>query len=176
VIATPARILVVLASSILVATTAQGQTWPSRLPISKRVYLTLVNGEEVSGRLTSIDLSRLVVETKDGRRQVALDDVRRAEKTDPTWTGAVAGAVVGVAAGLIVIAGDDACPATTSGCRNESSAVPVSGALYGALIGWGLDAWHKGRKTVFTATSSAPPVLSVQASQRGASVAFTVRF
>ena len=58
--------------------------------------------------------------------------------------------------GIAAVAPSDC---TTDHCVSESIGAVIGAGLYGALIGWGVDALVKGRTTVFR--SDAAPGLSV---------------
>ena len=125
---------------------AQPPDWTLKIKLGQPIFITTESGERVEGAAGQITPDGVLVATPAGVRTVNYRDLRRAEKRDARWTGAAIGAGVGFALGLLALATDD------SDCRNcngEEAAVPMGGAMYGALIGWGIDALVKGRTTLY---------------------------
>ena len=150
--------LLVLPASAL----AQPPDWTLRLQLGKPVFLTTQSGERVEGVTGQITPEAIVVSTPAGIREVRYRELRRAQKRDALWTGAAIGAATGAALGIAVVANSDC--GSSSQCAAEEGGVVMGGALYGALIGWGLDALVKGKTTVFEAES---PVKVTVAPRRG---------
>lgn len=150
--------LLVLPASAL----AQPPDWTLRLQLGKPVFLTTQSGERVEGVTGQITPEAIVVSTPAGIREVRYRELRRAQKRDALWTGAAIGAATGAALGIAAVANSD-CGSSTQ-CGAEEGGVVMGGALYGALIGWGLDALVKGKTTVFEAES---PVKVTVAPRRG---------
>lgn len=139
--------------------------WTLGIRLGKPLFVTLSNGARVEGTAGSVSAEGLEVATPVGVRTARFADIRRVEVRDSVrngiWIGAGVGAALGVAAAL-----DDAtCPFNSGGCGSEAAVLPVGAALYGALIGWGIDTLIKGR-TALVDTSSAPRV-SVAAGPTG---------
>ena len=141
---------------------AQPPDWTLKLQLGKPVFLTTQAGERVEGVTGQITADAIVVSTPVGIREVRYRELRRAEKRDALWTGAAIGAATGVALGIAVVANADC--GSSQQCGAEKGGVVMGGALYGALIGWGLDALVKGKTTVFEAES---PVRVTVAPRRG---------
>ena len=125
---------------------AQPPDWTLKLQLGKPVFLTTQSGERVEGVTGQITPDAIVVSTPAGIRTVPFRELRRAEKRDALWTGAAVGAGVGAAFGIAVVANGECKPQQ---CNAEETGFVIGSALYGALIGWGLDALVKGKTTVF---------------------------
>lgn len=125
--------------------------WTRTPPIGTRVFVINNASDETAGRLEKVTSDEVVLETATGRRSIPLTNIRRVERTDPAWTGLLVGVAAGLALGLGTRV-ENACPQRTQGCLNEVRAARVAFPLYGGLVGWGLDALHKGRKTIYSAT------------------------
>ena len=153
--------------AILVATlvpgvvSAQGpaQRWPglatTELPT---VYVRDDTGVEASGRLLRLDPDSLVLLVGDTERRFDAARVRRIEKRgDSLRNGAVIGAIVGAAMGLVA-AGISDCPGNDPGgsCPGARAAgVMLSTGAY-AAIGTGIDALVVGRTTLYEAPAPSP--------------------
>jgi hypothetical protein len=150
---------------------AQPPDWTQKLQLGKPVFITTESGERVEGVAGQITPEAVVVSTPSGIRTVPYRELRRVQKRDALWTGAATGAVTGAAFGIAVIADAD-CSYGGNQCETELTGFVVGSALYGALIGWGLDALVKGKTTVF---QSKPRTTMTVAPRRGglsAAIAF----
>lgn len=145
---------------------AQPPDWTHRVPMGKRIFITTHAGEWVEGIAVQIRPDAIVVSTPDGRQAVPYRDVRRAQKRDPAWTGAVTGAAAGVAVGLAVMRNSDCFGRQ---CTAEETGFIIGSAIYGGLIGWGLDMVIMGKRTIFEA--SAAPTLTLAPRRGGLSAA-----
>ena len=137
--------------AIPTAAFAQPPDWTLKLQLGKPVFLTTQSGERVEGVTGQITPDAIVVSTPAGIREVRYRDLRRAEKRDALWTGAAVGAGIGAALGIAVVANGECRPTS---CNAEETGFVFGSAIYGALIGWGLDALVKGKTTLFEAESS----------------------
>ena len=123
-----------------------------RLQAGDNVYI--VDGtEEQEARVLDVSSSTLAVSIKGTRRSLAERDVTRIRRRlpDSLWNGAIIGAATGsgLAIGLGASVGDEcsaACWAT---------GVAFYGGI-GTLVGTGVDALIKGRKTIYTAAGGDP--------------------
>ena len=150
---------------------AQGPPeWTTKLQLGKPVFLTTESGERVEGIAGQLTADAVVVSTPVGIRTVPYRELRRAEKRDSIWTGVAIGSATGAVIGITAVAQADC---TTSRCAAESGGAIIGAAIYGALIGWGIDALVKGRTTVFR--SAAGPTLAIAPRRGGlsASAVFT---
>ncbi len=124
--------------------------WTRIPPIGKRVFVISNASDETAGRLERVTVDGVVLQTASGTRTIPLTDIRTVQRTDPAWTGLLIGGAAGLALGLSIPVGN-ACPQGTQGCLNEVRGARVGFPLSWALVGWGLDALHKGRKTIYSA-------------------------
>ena len=161
--------LVAVAIVLFCAATAQAQPpdWSYKVQLGKHVFVTTDKGERVEGLAGQVTPEGILVATPAGVRTVSYRDMRKVEKRDALWTGAAIGGFTGFALGLAVIIADDG-HCSSQACRSEEASVPVGGALYGALIGWGIDALVKGRTTIYDRER---PVSVGVAPRRGGAVA-----
>ena len=141
---TLAAMIVVL--GLPAAASAQPPDWTLKLQLGKPVFLTTQNGDRVEGVTGQITPDAIVVSTPAGIRTIPFRELRRAQKRDALWTGAAAGAGIGAALGIAVVANGECRPQQ---CHAEETGFVIGSAIYGALIGWGLDALVKGKTTVF---------------------------
>lgn len=155
-----------------VALAQRAPDWTGKVKLGKPLFVTLDDGVRVEGTAGSVNGEGLVVATPVGVRTVMFRDIRKVERRDSLWNGVWIGAAVGGALGLSVMLDDSTCPNRTSGCRSEVAAAPMVGAVYGALVGWGIDALVKGRTTIFNGDQG--PRLSVAAAPGGVSARLTV--
>lgn len=146
----PTFFVVVLAISAHVFAQTVPPGWTGIPPIGKRVFVISNASDETAGRLEQVTVDGVVLQTASGRRTIPLIDIRTVQRTDPAWTGLLIGGAAGLALGLLIRV-ENACPQRTQGCLNEVRAARAAFPLYGALVGWGVDALHKGRKTIFSA-------------------------
>jgi hypothetical protein len=160
-------VLLVLPGSAL----AQPPDWTLKLQLAKPVFLTTQAGERVEGVTGQITPDAIVVSTPAGIREVRYRELRRAEKRDALWTGAAIGAATGATLGIGVAVNSDC--GDSRQCSAEKGGVVAAGALYGALIGWGLDALVKGKTTLFEAESTTRVSVAQRRGGMQANVALT---
>jgi hypothetical protein len=133
--------------------------WPglesSRL---STVYVLDDRGTETSGKLLRLNPDLLVVLVDGQERQFESARVARIQKRgDSLRNGAIIGAVVGVAMGIIT-SGISDCPGDRAGggCPGSRAALfLVSTGVYSA-IGTGIDALIPGRTTLYEAPKAPP--------------------
>jgi hypothetical protein len=148
-----APFLVVLALVGCFPSTALAQgppDWTLEVEVGKPLFVTMKNGDRIEGLAGNVAVDGITIATPAGIRTGAFTDIDRVEKRDPVWNGVLIGGAVGAGLGLVALLGNSGCPNNDRGCESEAAALPVGGALYGALIGWGLDALVKGRRTIFS--------------------------
>ncbi len=147
-----AILVIVLAMSTHAAAQTLPPGWTRTPPIGARVFVINTASDETAGRLEQVTADGVVLETATGRRTIPLTNIRSVQRSDPAWTGLLIGGAAGLALGLSIRV-ENACPQRTPGCLNEVRAARVAFPLYGALVGWGLDALYKGRKTIYSGTT-----------------------
>jgi hypothetical protein len=152
------RCLTLAATACVVSTDLFAQTppdWSMKVRLGKPLYVTLLNGDRLEGLAGSVTEEGIAVATPVGVRTAKFGDIRIVERRDGPWNGVLTGALVGAGIGLLAIAADDVCGDTADfgydngSCSAEAAAVPVAAAIYGGLIGWGIDTLIKGRTTLF---------------------------
>lgn len=146
----PTLLVIVLAIPAHVFAQTAPPGWTRIPPIGKRVFVISNASDETAGRLEQVTVDGVVLHTASGTRTIPLIDIRTVQRTDPVWTGLLIGGAIGLVLGLSTRV-ENACPQRTQGCLNEVRAARVAFPLWGALVGWGLDALHKGRKTIYSA-------------------------
>ena len=144
--------LVLFVLALPSSTQAQVPAWAQEIKLGKPLFLTTAAGERIEGVAGQVTPDAILVATPVGVRSVPYRELRRAEKRDALWTGAAIGAGVSAGVSFVVIATNADC--TTDHCRSENAAAVIGGAIYGGLIGWGLDALVKGKTTVFDSDMS----------------------
>jgi hypothetical protein len=142
---------VIIALALPATVAAQPPDWTLKLKLGKPVFITTESGERVEGVAGQITPEAIVVSTPSGIRTVQYRELRRVQKRDALWTGAAVGAGIGAAMGIAVVANGECRPVS---CNAEETGFVFGSAIYGALIGWGLDALVKGKTTVFESGSS----------------------
>jgi hypothetical protein len=142
--------LIVLAA-VPATALAQPPDWTLKLQLGKPVFLTTQSGERGEGATGQITPDAIVVSTPAGIRTVEYRELRRAQKRDALWTGAAVGAGIGAAMGIAIVANGECRPQS---CNAEETGFVFGSAIYGALIGWGLDALVKGQTTLFETDAS----------------------
>lgn len=146
----------------------RAQSWPGQATIElSTVYVLDDTGVEASGRLLRLDPDSLVLLVGDTERRFEAARVRRIEKRgDSLRNGAVIGAIVGAAIGVLG-AGISDCPGNDPGgsCPGfRTAGFLISTGPY-AAIGTGIDALVVGR-TIWYEAPGAPP-RSAQMPRRG---------
>lgn len=162
--------LVFVALGLPTVAAAQPPEWTLKLQLGKPVFLITQSGERVEGVTGQITPDAIIVSTPVGIRTVSFRELRRAEKRDALWTGAVVGAGFGAALGIAVVANGECVGAP---CGAEEAGFVIGSALYGALIGWGFDALVKGKTTVFDSDMSVRVGMAPLRGGASAGVAFS---
>lgn len=136
-------------------------SWPGL--VSSRlstVYVLDTTGAETSGKLLRLNPDSVVLLVSGAERQFETARVARIQKRgDSLRNGAIIGAVVGVALGILT-AGIADCPGdrTSDGCPGSRAALfLISTGVYSA-IGTGIDALIPGRTTLYEAPKAPPSV------------------
>ena len=145
-------LVLALPARALAQTPTEG--WKRPPPLGKRVFVITDADTETAGRLEEVTPDGVVLTTATGaRRTIPFSTIRKVQRTDATWTGLLIGAAAGVALGLSLRLQDldTICPQRTPNCEREVKVAPVQYGLGGGLLGWGLDALFKGRKTLYSA-------------------------
>jgi len=169
-------ILIVIAALVPSGVCAQGTAtgWPAQTSSGlSTVYVRDDSGAETSGKLLHLNPDSIVILVDGAERRFEAARVTRIQRRgDSLRNGAIIGAVVGVAIGILT-AGISDCPGDRAGGPCPGSRVAlflVSTGVYSA-IGTGIDALIPGRTTLYEA-SKAPPTTD----QRGpASLALSRR-
>ena len=134
------------------------ESWPG-LDASRisTVYVTDDTGKETEGRLLRLEQDSVVILAGQIERSFEAQHVWRIQKRgDSLKNGAVIGAVVGAAFGLLA-AGISDCPALHRSCPGFRVAVPMLSAGTYAAVGAGIDALFTGRTTLYEAKTNSPP-------------------
>jgi hypothetical protein len=124
-----------------------------RLQAGDTVYIVDGTGQEQEARVLDLSSSLLAVSIDGTRRSLSEPDVTRIRRRlpDSLRNGAIIGAATGSGLGIGLYASlGDECSA---GCW--ATGVAFYGGL-GALVGTGVDALIKGRKTIYTAAGRDP--------------------
>jgi hypothetical protein len=164
-----------LATSVLlaipIASAASAQTPPGdrgledALTPGRTIWITASVGPEQQGRVVGVSGGVLTMTTDDDVRRLRLTDIVRvrARTSDALLNGALIGAGVAVASGLLL------CRATESWrvCVDDAGPMLRIGAI-GAAAGIGIDALIRGRRTIYEAAPgsvrlTASPVLARRA-------------
>ncbi|MDP1570924.1 MAG: hypothetical protein Q8L86_13085 [Vicinamibacterales bacterium] len=143
----------------VVSAQGTGQDWPELNTAGvSTVYVLDDTGVEVSGTLLRLTSDSLVLMVGGVEHRLDAARVKRIQKRgDSLRNGALIGAVVGAAMGLIV-AGISDCPGSDPGgsCpATRATAFLVSTGVY-AAIGTGIDALVVGRTTLYQAPTTPP--------------------
>lgn len=115
------------------------------------MFVTDAADDETSGKLLRIDADSLALLVDGQERRLDRVTITRIQKRDSVHNGALIGAAIGVALGL-VSAGISDCPGTPAGrCADfRATMVGISTAVYAGL-GVGVDLIVPGRTTVYRA-------------------------
>lgn len=148
--------------------------WTLSVEVGKPLFVTMSNGDRLEGVAGSVTVDGITVATPTGVRTGAFPEIRRVEKRDSVWNGVWIGTAIGAGLGIAAALDDSTCPNNSRGCESEAAVLPLGGALYGALIGWGIDALVKGRTTIFS--ERAPATVAFATKPRGASVSVAVKW
>lgn len=141
------------------------------------VYVTESTGKERQARIVEISGSSLAVSIDGTHRNLTEPGVTRIRRrlSDSLWNGAAIGAAASVGVGLAVGASFDALDDCDAACW------AINGLYYGgmgALVGTGIDAMFKGRKTIYMADRQSSTTISLRPllSSGSRSVIVAVRF
>lgn len=166
------RYIAILAATLapsVVCAQGTAQSWPGLDTAGlSTVYVLDDAGIEVSGKLLRLNPDSLVVLVDGVEHRLDAVRVKRIEKRgDSLRNGALIGAVVGAAMGLLV-AGMSDCPGTDPGgsCPgSRAAAFLLSTGVY-AAIGTGIDALVVGRTTLYEAPTTPPQSARTQHGRR----------
>ena len=135
------------------------QSWPGLAPSGfSTVYVLDDTGVETSGSLLRLNPDSLVLLVGSAERRFEAARVRRIQKRgDSLRNGALIGAIVGVAMGLVG-AGISDCPGENPGgsCPGTRAALFLFSTGVYAAIGTGIDALVPGRTTLYEAPTVPP--------------------
>jgi hypothetical protein len=169
------RVIAVLALVLIFSSSASAQTQTTDVfNPGSTVWITDATGEEQKARILSVSGDTVTATVGDDTRRFDTNDITRvrARKTDSVLNGALIGAGVAVASGLVF------CRMMESWdvCRTNVGPMLRIGAL-GAGIGIGVDALIRGRKTIYeappgSASISATPLVG----RRAGGLQFSVSF
>jgi hypothetical protein len=169
------RVIAVLALVLIFSSSASAQTQTTDVfNPGSTVWITDATGEEQKARILSVSGDTVTATVGDDTRRFDTNDITRvrARKTDSVLNGALIGAGVAVASGLVF------CRMMESWdvCRTSIGPMLRIGAL-GAGIGIGVDALIRGRKTIYearpgSASISATPLVG----RRAGGLQFSVSF
>lgn len=166
------RACLVLAAAFLpsVASAQAPPGWTMKVKVGAPIFITMDNGDRIEGLAGSVTGDGVTVATPAGVRTAAFTGIQRAERRDGPKNGVWIGAGLGAALGFAGMAEAD-CPYES--CRSEAAVLPIGGALYGALIGWGVDTLIKGRRVIFDRGSAPMVSLTAGRGTLGARLVFT---
>jgi hypothetical protein len=134
-------------------------SWPGL--VSSRlstVYVLDDSGVETSGKLLRLNPDSLVLLVAGAERRFEAARVARIQKRgDSLRNGAIIGAIVGVALGVIT-AGIADCPGDrpSGGCPGSRAALFLVSTGFYSAVGTGIDALIPGRTTLYEAPRVAP--------------------
>lgn len=156
------------------ASAQQLPDWTMGIQLGKPLFVTLQNGDRLEGVAGSVGVNGIEVATPVGVRLAPYGDIRMVKKRDSIWNGVWTGVGVGFGIGLMAALSED-CDSVynNQACHEMQRAIPMAGAIWGGLIGWGIDAAVKGRSTVFQSNGSGPKV-SFNATPKGVSARLSV--
>jgi hypothetical protein len=114
------------------------------------VWIAQRLGDEITGRVIDVSPSRLVVQSRNSRREIPFDELLRVRRrqSDPLWSGVIIGGAVGFGGPFVYCSA-----ASESGetCGENVRDLMVTAAV-GAGIGLFFDWLVKERKTVYVST------------------------
>ena len=160
---------VIVALGLPAIAAAQPPGWTEKVQIGQPVFITTHTGDRVDGIAGQVTVDGLVVSTPIGTRTVPYREMRRVQKRDPAWTGAVIGAATGIFAGIVAALVSD-CHGRQ--CQAEEGGLVMAGALYGGLTGWTADFNHSGKSTIFRSEASAKVTVAPRRGGLSAAIAF----
>lgn len=143
---------------------------PSSLP---KVVLTDLRGAEHHGRLLRVEPAEVTLVGVDGERIFKRHEIVQIEKRgDSLRNGAIIGATVGVAAGLLA-AGISDCPGVRQdGCAGSRVAMFVTSTAFYTVVGVGIDALVQGRTVLYRAHPKVDLSLHAQPGRAGVGLTF----
>ena len=160
---------VIIALGLPAVAGAQSPGWTEKVQIGEPVFITTRAGDRVDGIAGQVTTEGLVVSTPIGTRTVPYREMRRVERRDPAWTGAVIGAATGIFAGIVAALVSD-CHGRQ--CQAEERGLVMTGALYGVITGWTVDFNHSGKSTIFKSDASAKVTVAPRRGGLSAAIAF----
>ena len=160
---------VIIALGFPAVVAAQPPGWTEKVEIGEPVFITTQAGDRVDGIAGQVTAEGLVVSTRLGIRTVPYREMRRVQKRDPAWTGAVIGAATGIFAGIVASLVSD-CYGRQ--CQAEERGLVMTGAFYGAMTGWMVDFNHSGKSTIFKRNASAKVTVAPRRGGLSAAIAF----
>jgi hypothetical protein len=161
-----ALVVALLLPAAAFAQGAPGKPAPAQRPAEEVIVTQSASGDELRGRLVELSPTTLAMLVNGQRVELPLESVLRIDaRGDSVKNGAIIGAAV--MGGWCAIV----CGQALGGGGQYGFAV-VTNAGFGALIGAGIDALHKGRTTIY----SKPAAVAVAPAGRGARVQFKLRF
>lgn len=114
-----------------------------------------VQGDAVSGRVTSVTDTAIAIRTRADERQIDQREVRQIDRVtrDPVKNGVLIGLATGVVVGYALGRGLDSpsCPNAGSECGQGALIGAVNGAMLGTLGGWLVDRWIEKREPIYIA-------------------------
>jgi hypothetical protein len=122
------------------------------------VYVRDNTGAETSGKLLRLNPDSIVLLVDGAERRFETARVARIQKRgDSLRNGAIIGAVVGVALGILT-AGIADCPGdrTSDGCAGSRAALLLVSTGFYSAVGTGIDALIPGRTTLYEAPKAPP--------------------
>lgn len=109
----------------------------------KTVIVVQRGGAELTGRLLSVDPDRLQLQFGDRTRDIDVPNIARIDRpSDPLANGAIIGAIA-LGGWCAYICGQGLMSAS------QLPAAIAANAAFGALVGAGIDAFHRHRTTVY---------------------------
>jgi hypothetical protein len=168
----------VLAVPVLAHAQARGPSLDElsrAIPPSEDVWVTDAAGNEVKARIVGATASTITIETRDGRRDLAVTDVSRVRRkyNDRVWNGALIGFVSSVVYPIWYFS---RMYESGESLGENWDSVIFSG-LVGAAVGACIDLRIKGRRVVYQRPGSTTGVrVGPLMARRGAGVQVTVAF
>ena len=151
--------LTALVALMAAPTMASGQStldqWKGLNPSAlQTVFVRDSAGVETTGKLLALSPDSLTVLVDGVERQIDREHVARIQKRDSLKNGTIAGAIVGVALGLVASGlADCSYQSRNTGCAGSRVGIlALSTGVYAGL-GAGIDAMIPGRTTIYAASS-----------------------
>jgi hypothetical protein len=152
-------ILIAALSPAVASAQQTASNWPGL--VSSRlstVYVLDTTGAETSGKLLRLNPDSIVLLVGGAERQFETARVARVQKRgDSLRNGAIIGAVIGLALGVIT-AGIADCPGDrpSGGCPGSRAALFLVSTGFYSAVGTGIDALIPGRTTLYEAPKAPP--------------------